>query len=144
MAGRTFGNPTSIPLELHSRQVIIGDNGPTVGLNEPNCGLSPLKNACASVLVAIIGEVGEFPFLRIAALNAMAIKFPDVWKSWAGGTWKCAKSRAPIKTKRANQIQETGRTLSHIPGWVGQLITTMCVKDLLSTIQKRKRFAAGR
>jgi len=35
MAGRTFGNPTTIPLELHSRQVIIGDNGPTVGLNRP-------------------------------------------------------------------------------------------------------------
>ena len=35
MAGRTFGNPTSIALEMHSRQVIIGDNGPTVGLNRP-------------------------------------------------------------------------------------------------------------
>jgi len=35
MAGRTFGDPSTIPLELHGRQVIIGNNRPTVGLNRP-------------------------------------------------------------------------------------------------------------
>ena len=35
MAGGTFGNPSTVPLELDCRHVVIGDNGPTVGLNRP-------------------------------------------------------------------------------------------------------------
>jgi len=35
MAGRTLSNPSAIPLELHGRHVIIGNNRSTVGLNRP-------------------------------------------------------------------------------------------------------------
>ena len=35
MAGRTFGNPSAVALELHGCQVIVGNNRPAVWPDRP-------------------------------------------------------------------------------------------------------------